>query len=228
MEPPEKTANFVDGQKPDAPELVEPQEAGEKREMLVVKLADGKERKFQHISATSFWGPDGKPMSAAQFVESLFGVLPALFKDEAELRTLWSDPVTRKKLLAGLADRGFDADQLDHIRMMVEAEASDLFDVLAYVAYLKTPETRAERVTSRRDSILNELTPAQSEFLDFVLSQYVAEGEAELDTAKLPSLLGVKYGSSPDGVEALGGNVKDVQRTFRGFQERLYAPKPPE
>jgi len=31
-------------------------------------------------------------MSAQQFMEMLFGKLPEFFKDEAELRTLWSAP----------------------------------------------------------------------------------------------------------------------------------------
>ena len=38
-------------------------------------------------------------MSAAQFIERLYGELPALFKDEDELRALWSEPQTRRKLL---------------------------------------------------------------------------------------------------------------------------------
>ncbi|MDP9423375.1 MAG: DEAD/DEAH box helicase family protein [Pseudomonadota bacterium] len=205
-----------------------PDEPLPKREMVVIKLADGKERRFQHIAATSFWGPDGKPMSAAQFVQSLFGVLPQLFKDENELRSLWSAPETRKRLLDGLEERGFSRDQLNSIRSVIDAEASDLFDVLAYIAYVKAPETREDRVAFRRADILGDLSPAQAEFLDFVLSQYVEEGEDELDTDKLPGLLNVKYGSASEGVQALGGNVGDVQRTFRGFQERLYAPKPPK
>ena len=40
------------------------------------------------MMATTFWSPDGKPMSAAQFIERLFGDLPELFKDEDELRRL--------------------------------------------------------------------------------------------------------------------------------------------
>jgi type I restriction enzyme R subunit len=228
-EPLEPDPPRVPTPKPDEP-TVPPEPPGEppKREMVVVKLADGKERRFQHIAATSFWGPDGKPMSAAQFVQSLFGVLPDLFKDEEELRRLWSAPETRKKLLDGLEERGFSRDQLNSIRAVIDAEASDLFDVLAYVAYVKAPETREERVAIRRADILGDLSPAQVEFLDFVLSQYVEEGEDELDTDKLPGLLNVKYGSASEGVEALGGSVGDVQRTFRGFQERLYAPKPPK
>ena len=64
-----------------------------------VKLADGKERTIQHMMATSFWSPDGTPVSAAQFIEKLFGDLPDLFKDEDELRKLWGMPDTRQQLL---------------------------------------------------------------------------------------------------------------------------------
>ena len=66
-----------------------------------VKLADGKERTIQHMMCTTFWHPDGTPMSAQQFMEMLFGKLPEFFKDEAELRAIWSAPDTRKKLLQG-------------------------------------------------------------------------------------------------------------------------------
>ena len=51
-------------------------------------------------------------MSAQQFMEMLFGKLPEFFKDEAELRALWSVPDTRRKLLQGLAEKGFGRDQL--------------------------------------------------------------------------------------------------------------------
>lgn len=214
--------------KPDDPEP-EPPEPGEPdppRQKLVIRLADGKERTFQHISGTTFWDASGKPISAQQFVEGLFGKLPELFRNEDELRRIWSDPDTRKALVEGLAERGFAGEQLGQIRQMIDAEASDLFDVLRYIAFTKAPLKRAERADASRTDILSRYHPKQSEFLDFVLSQYVAEGEDELATDKLPGLLSVKYGSATEGVEALGGSVADVQRTFRGFQERLYAPKP--
>ncbi len=51
------------------------------------------------MMATSYWSPDGKPISANQMVENLFGELPRFFKDEDELRRLWSKPETRKALL---------------------------------------------------------------------------------------------------------------------------------
>ena len=63
---------------------------------IVVKLAYGKARKIQSMVQTTFWDPSGKPMSATEFLESLFGALPECFKDEDELRAIWSLPETRK------------------------------------------------------------------------------------------------------------------------------------
>jgi hypothetical protein len=77
------------------------------RRRVKVKLADGKARHIQHMMATSFWHPDGTPMSAAQFMEALFGKLPEFFRDEDELRALWSAPDTRRKLLAGSGRKRF-------------------------------------------------------------------------------------------------------------------------
>ncbi len=195
--------------------------AAARREKLVIKLADGKSRSFQYISATTFWGPDGKPMSAAEFVKSLFGVLPELFKDEAELRQIWGDPATRRTLLDGLSERGFAREQLNEIRKSVDADASDLFDVLAYIACAKPPITRSERVTSRKDRILGEYDSKQAEFLDFVLSQYERDGVDELDDQKLPDLLELKYGSSVAGARELGG-VNEARQSFTGFQKGLF------
>src|ERR1019366_7580651 len=112
---------------------------------IKVRLADGKERSIQHMMATTFWHPDGTPMSAAQFMEMLFGKLPEFFKDEAELRALWSAPDTRKKPLQGLAEKGFGREQLAEMQKVIDAEKSDLFDVLAHVAYALPPLTREER-----------------------------------------------------------------------------------
>ena len=92
-----------------------------RRQKIKVKLADGKARTIQHMMVTTFWHPDGTPMSAQQFMEMLFGKLPEFFKDEAELRALWSAPDTRTKLLAGpgregLRRRAAGRDAEDHRR----------------------------------------------------------------------------------------------------------------
>lgn len=191
-----------------------------------VKLADGKERSIQHIMATTFWNPDGTPMSAAQFVEKLFGELPNLFKSEEELRSLWSQPDTRKKLLTGLEEKGFGQEQLDEIKVLIEAEQSDLFDVLAYIAFALPTITREERAEHSKDSIHQHYPDNQQQFLDFVLAHYVAQGVSELDQEKLPSLLELKYHSISDAVAALG-SVGSIREVFVGFQKHLYMENKP-
>ena len=136
---------------------------------IKVKLADGKARAIQHMMVTTFWHPDGTPMSAQQFMEMLFGKLPEFFKDEAELRTLWSDPETRTKLLHGLADKGFGSDQLTEMQKIIDAEKSDLFDVLAYVAYALPKLTREERAANAKVIISTTFNSKQQVFLAFVL-----------------------------------------------------------
>jgi type I restriction enzyme R subunit len=202
---------------PGAPPEGEP----EPKSRLRIKLADGKERTFQHISATTFWSVDGRPVSAQQFIEALFGTLPELFRDEAELRQLWGEPITRRALIAGLAERGFAGEQLEAIRRATDSQDSDLFDVLAYIAYLRPPLRRADRADTRRGSILARYDPRQRDFLEFVLSQYVQVGESELDSHKLPELLQLQYGSPADAVRALG-SAAEIRSTFRGFQRGLY------
>src|ERR1017187_6297896 len=140
---------------------------------IKVKLADGKARTIQHMTMTSFWHPDGTPMSARQFLEELFGKLPEFLKNEAELRALWSDPDTRAKLLEGLAEKGFGRPQMAEMQKIIDAENSDLFDVLAHVAYALPPLTREERATRATLAMGTRFTTKQRIFLGFVLSQYV-------------------------------------------------------
>lgn len=193
----------------------------EKPKKVKVKLADGKERVIQHMMATSFWSPDGTPMSAAQFVEQLYGELPALFKDEDELRSVWGDPVTRKTLLDSLAEKGFGDDQLAEAKKMINAEDSDVFDVLAYIAFTLPPISREERVAAHKSEIYTKYEDKQRSFLEFVLGEYVRVGVEELDVAKLPSLLELNYGSTYEAAEQLGG-IPQIRETFVGFQRHLY------
>lgn len=196
------------------------------RQKIRVKLADGKERTIQHMMLTTFWHPDGTPMSAQQFMELLFGKLPDFFQSEAELRALWSAPDTRAKLLQGLAERDFGHDKLVAMQQLIEAEKSDLFDVLAYVAYLLPPVTRAERADQARVHINSRFSAKQQAFLDFVLQHYVAEGVEELEARKLNPLLRLRYHDSiTDAVADLGGKPEEIGRVFSGFQKYLYAGK---
>jgi type I restriction enzyme, R subunit len=202
-------------------------EPGPHRQRIKVKLADGKARTIQHMMATTFWHPDGTPMSAQQFMELLFGKLPEFFKDEAELRAIWSTPGTRRKLLQGLAEKGFGHDQLAEMQKIIDAEKSDLFDVLAYVAYAMPPQTRAVRATNARVYINTQFSAKQRVFLDFVLQHYVSVGVEELDPEKLSPLLRLKYHDSIADAVADLGRPEEIGMVFVQFQKFLYAEPVP-
>ena len=193
-----------------------------KKRKVKVKLADGKERTIQHMMATTFWHPDGTPMSAQQFMEMLFGKLPEFFKNEAELRALWSAPDTRAKLLQGLAEKGFGHDQLAEMQKIIDAEKSDLFDVLAHVAYALPPITREERAAHAKVFINTTFSVKQQAFLDFVLSHYVSVGVEELAQEKLTPLLRLKYHDSIADAVADLGKPEEIGAVFAGFQKFLY------
>jgi len=194
-----------------------------------IKLADGKERAIQHMMSTTFWHQDGTPMSAQRFIELLFGKLPEFFKNEAELRTLWSVPDTRKMLLKGLAEKGFGHEQLIEMQKIINAEKSDLFDVLAYVAYAMPPLSREERAARAKVAISKHFNSKQQAFLDFVLAHYVGVGVDELDQEKLTPLLRLKYRNSiADAISDLG-RPEDISKVFVGFQKYLYqSPAAPQ
>jgi len=195
------------------------------KKKVKIKLRNGKVREIKHMVSTSFWSADGKPISAEEFLNNLFGELPKLFKDEEELRKLWSSPITRRILLENLDAAGFPKDDLLTLQKLVDMEKSDLYDVLEYVFngdYIAmTREARAKAAEATIFALLND---KQKEFISFVLSKYIETGVDELDQEKLPILLTNKYQSLEDAKEILG-DVANISRLFIEFQEHLYKQK---
>jgi type I restriction enzyme R subunit len=193
------------------------------RKMIRIKLSDDKVRELDSMVKTSFWSPDGKPISAEHFIKNLFGDLPSLFKNEEELRKIWSLPETRKRLLEELEERGYSQAQLEDLQKLVHGEDSDLYDVLAYISWHRNMVARLDRAERARVHF-DHYNREQQEFLNFILKQYVRSGVEELDDAKLPELLELKYKSIEDAKKVLG-DIRTIRDTFIGFQEYLYKGK---
>lgn len=190
---------------------------------LKIKLSDGKVRELQSMSSTYFY-VDGKPISAEDFLKHLFDVLklPELLESEEKLRELWANPMTRRELLKKLEDAGCHKDDLVKLQELIDAQDSDLFDVLEYIAYAKSPISRATRVETNKDNIYNMLNATQRDFVEYVLRNYVDVGVDELDVSKLSTVLTVKYGSIHAAQEQLG-TPQEIRQTFIEFQKQLYA-----
>lgn len=203
----------------------EQSEPRERPQKVKIALRRGKEREIQHMVSTSFWSADGRPISAEEFLRSLFGELPKLFENEHELRRIWSNPITRRALLERLEEAGFPKSDLLTLQKLVDMENSDLYDVLEYVFngdYIAL--TREARARAAEATIFALLNDQQKEFITFVLSKYIETGVEELDQEKLPILLNNKYQSLEDAKEILG-DVSNISKLFIEFQQHLYQEK---
>ncbi len=191
-------------------------------EKIVVRLADGKERAIRYIAATTYWSADGKPISAAQFLERLFGDLANMIINEDQLRAAWANPDNRQTLLQQLDDRGYDQGRLDDIRQLVDAADSDLFDVLSYILFANPPKTRLERADGVRQGGLTGVDGELRKLLLGILQAYETHGEGELAATKLASFLIGRYGSVSESREQIG-ELSTIQNAFRRMQVDLYA-----
>lgn len=199
-------------------EMAEPEE---KKQKTVVHLADGKSREIKYTVDTQFY-MDGKPVGPAEFLELLFGKLPDFYTSEEDLQKQWSDPRTRKTLLIGLAERGFDEEKLEKLKELVDAEDSDVYDVLRYISYAKETMTRHERAGIIRNYYLDQLEDGEREFVSFVLDTYEKSGENELSMENLRGLVQLKYRTMPDAAKQLGA-PEEIVRDYLELQQELYS-----
>lgn len=186
-----------------------------------ISLSDGSVRDIRYLSTTTYWSADGRPMTAQQFLEQLFGDLSGLIKDEDELRKKWSSPVTRVALVQQLSDRGYDEEKLGEIRRMVSAENSDLFDVLAYVLYQSDQKTRSERAEAAKSDVEAEANQDLRALLASVLSAYEQRGYDELRMDKLGEYLTARFGGVSEAKSKIG-DVGVIRAAFLKVQEALY------
>ena len=191
------------------------------REVLEIKLSDGRARRIKFVSDVMFWGSDGRPVSTQQFIEEMFGRLPDFFSSSEDLHRTWADPETREALLNKLEEAGYGKEVLKDIRKIIDAEKSDLLDVLEYIAYATTPIERKERA-QHIEGYAQTLPDVQRQFVMYLTNAYIVSGVDELSMDKLKTLLELKFGSVPEGISALGG-VPVARKTFKDFQHHLYA-----
>lgn len=194
----------------------------ERPRKIKVRLGYGKEVEIDFMMKTTFWGPDGKQISAEEFLQNLFGELPEFYTSEDDLRKIWSDPLTRIELLTKLSEKGFGMADLEKIQELISAKDSDLYDVLAHVSFSAPTKSREKRALGARKLIGIQFSNRQRDFIDFVLEHYVNEGVEELNPVKLPPLLELMYGGYNEALEQLSSDADAVRELFFGFQKYLY------
>ena len=194
----------------------------EPKAKIRIKLADGKTRAIRYLATTTYWSADGKPISAQEFMERLFGDLTGLITDEDQLRMVWSNPDSRETFLKQLSDRGYDTDRLNDIRRLVDAPDSDLFDVLGYILFTTDPKTRHDRANAVRGKDLADAQHELKDLLISILDAYEQNGEHELAGTKLGQFLTARYGSFGEAKNRLGG-LPQIKAAFHKMQAQLYS-----
>lgn len=190
-------------------------------EKIIVKLADGKARRIQYLTTSSYWSHDGTPITAEQFMAQLFGDLSGLVDSEEQLRAIWSNPEQRTAFIARLAELDYDHERLADMRRLIDAPDSDIFDVLAYVRFTLAPLARRERVERARETGLAGYEPEMREFLDYILQAYEARGVEELAPGRIGDFLQIRYGGMQDAKRQLG-SAQQIRGAFFDIQNHLF------
>jgi type I restriction enzyme, R subunit len=182
---------------------------------------DGKERTIRYVAATTYWSHDGRPITAQEFMDQLFGDLGTLVASEDELRAIWSDPARRAAFIQRLAEMGYDAGRIEDMQRLIDAPNSDIFDVLAYIRFTLAPLSRSERADAARSRGLGGYEVEMRDFLDFVLRSYEVHGIDELAPSKIADFLRIRYGGTNDAKRRLG-SVAAIREAFVGIQGHLF------
>jgi len=105
---------------------------------------------------------------------------------------------------------------------LIDAKDSDVYDVLAFIAYAVDTQTRTERARHAKPAISKAFTNyKQQEFIEFILSKYIEDGVNELSPAKMRTLIELKYNTISDAAVVFG-SPSVIRETFIGFQKYLY------
>lgn len=195
---------------------------GRAKKTIKVKLS-----KLRELTLTTDWEEriqfGDELLSIEQYIQRLFGTLPHFLNGEDDLRERWSQPDTREQLLAVLAESGFPEDKLEMTRRILELDQCDMLDVLAYIAYNTTPMERQRRAEILKKQAQAKYTAPQQEFVNYIMELYVRNGFKELSSENLPTLINMKYHSTPDALKQLKMQPQQVRDFYLCMQQMLYS-----
>ena len=210
--------------KPGNPPRDNPGGRKKKKEKVIVKLAKGRTVDVIDID-TRYVGADGTPLSAEEFLKQLVGSLPSLYKNVEQLRKIWKNPSERAILFKELENSGFSTKNLQDLKSMMNAEDSDIFDVLAYLSFNTPMKTRKERVVKvkSKEKLFNIYSDYKAiDFLNFVLDRYEQDGVEELGEDKLGDLIKLSsFGTIQDAEQAFGG-LHQIKQAYNDLQANIY------
>jgi type I restriction enzyme R subunit len=172
---------------------------------------------------TTYVGADGIPLKTHEYLAFLVGVLEKFFDDEEQLREIWSDPLKREELLGKLREMQIEESQLEELKRIFDAEESDIYDVLAHLAFNLDIKTRSERAFAvhYRKYIERYHNDKVKAFLNFILERYEKDGVKEMGSDKLSSLIKLSGIDRNELKEAFEG-AANIREGYFGLQREIY------
>ena len=201
---------------------VETKEKKAKNEKVIIDI---KSKKLKVINIeTSYVGVDGIPLKTDEYLKLLIGILGEFYNDEEKLREIWSNPTNRKEMLNRLRDMNIDESQLNDLKVIFEAEDSDIYDILSHISFNLDIKTRSERVMAVENSVFVEKLHNEKAkyFIEFILERYKKDGVKELDEDKLGKLVDLSgLGSVREVADNFGG-IAEMRSEYFELQREIY------
>ena len=229
-EPEEIIETDIEEPVPEPPEEG-PQEPPEPPEPLPPEPPEQERRKFYfdggrvEIAAHLVYelDPDGRQLRVVRFTDYTAEKVRTLFRNAAELREAWADPVRRSEIISRLAERGIDFGELAEASNHPEADPFDLLCYVAFNAPLRTRRERAERLRQEKKDFFDQYGPEARAILDELLEKYAEHGAAQF---AVPEVLEVppinRHGNVMEIARCFGGEEKLVEAVGK-LQTLLYA-----
>jgi type I restriction enzyme, R subunit len=166
---------------------------------------------------------DGNQLRVVRFTDYTAERVRSLYANAAELRTEWADPDRRQEIIAKLAVRGIDFDELATAGNQPEADPLDLLCHVAFNAPLRTRRERAQRLRSEKKDFFDQYGQEAREILDELLDKYTEHGMAQFvvpDVLEVPPIN--QHGNVMQIARHFGGEDKLI-KAVRELQTLLYA-----
>lgn len=202
--------------------LPKDEEIKEKNEKIFVKLADNREIKIINIETRYLDPSTGKHLSSEDFIKKILVELPKLYQNEHDLRLAWANPETREKFLKNLEYIWLDAEQIENLKKIFEAEKSDIFDILAYISYGNEIKNRTERSKIAKSILEKYENPKAKDFLQFLLELYEREWIMNFKKDGLSSKIELFNRWLAREIAAEFGWVKELKQAYYDLQKGIY------
>lgn len=167
--------------------------------------------------------PETQRLRLVEYRDFVTETVRSLFPDVSELRSRWSDRVTRQDVLGALERHGIDPGELLDRTGLTDADAIDVLVHLAWNQPLATRVDRVRRVRKEHADFFEQYQPAAREVLGHLLDKYAEHGISQLDDLGVLQVPPLSTLGSPAEIASRFGSIEDLHRAVATLGELLYA-----